>query len=118
MRFNSMIQLSDLNDELVAVTIDQLGSVHGGDSFGAAIGGGSGFAAAGVVSGGDLRKAVNGGAAGASVGNLIPVATNPSVGIPTAAFLGTAVGVAQAFSATAAKYYQQANSSGGKNFGW
>lgn len=93
-----MIQLSDLNEELVDVTTDELGSVNGGDGFGSAIGGASGFAAAGVASGGDLRKAVNGGAAGAGVGNLIPVAANPSVGIPTAAFLGTAVGLAQGFS--------------------
>ena len=92
-----MIKLSDLNDELVNVTTDELGSVHGGDSFGAAIGGGSGFAAAGVFSGGDLSKAVKGGAAGAGLGNYIPVLANPTVGIPIAAFFGTAIGIANAY---------------------
>jgi hypothetical protein len=113
-----MIQLSDLNEELVDVTTDELGSVHSGDTFGAAIGGGSGFAAAGVASGGNLAKAVKGGGAGAGIGSFIPVAANPAVGIPTAAALGTAAGLAEVFSATAAKYYQSATSSSGNNFGW
>lgn len=93
-----MIQLNDLSKELVDVATDELGSVHGGDGVGAAIGGASGFAAAGVASGGDPATAVNGGAAGAGVGNLIPVAANPTVGIPAAVFLGTAAGLGQAFS--------------------
>jgi hypothetical protein len=113
-----MIQLSDLNKELVDVTTDELGSVHGGDNFGAAIGGGSGFAAAGIASGGDLAKAVKGGGAGAGIGSFIPVAANPAVGIPTAAALGTAAGLAEVFSATATKYYQQATSYTASNFNW
>ncbi len=82
--------------------------MHGGDSLGAAIGGGAGFAAAGVASGGDVRKAVIGGAAGASVRNLIPAAAYPQVGVPAAFALGTIVGAAQGASATAQGYYEQA----------
>lgn len=101
-----MIQLNNLDKELVDVATDKLKSVRGGDGFGAAIGGYTGFAAAGVVSGGDLPTAVKGGAAAASAGNLIPVAANPAIGIPTAAFLGTAIGLSQGLSPSAMAAYQ------------
>jgi hypothetical protein len=107
MRNNSMIQLNDLNIGMIDIPNDESELVYGGDIFGAAIAGGSGFAAAGVVSGENPATAVRG-AAAASVGNLIPVAANPVIGIPTAVVLGTAVGAAQALSATAAGYSQQA----------
>jgi hypothetical protein len=103
-RTNPMIELSNLNAELVDVTADELESVHGGDSLGALIGGVSGFGAAGVLSGGDPIKAVRGGTEGASAGNLVPVAANPAIGAPTAAFLGTAVGIVEAFSPSALSF--------------
>ena len=103
-----MIKLNDLSKELVDVTTDKLEQVRGGDSFGAAIGGGSGFAVAGVLSGGDPAKAVRGGTAGASLGNLVPVLANPQVGVPLAVFLGTAAGFGQASQFGYAAARQQA----------